>query len=226
MRQGAVARLNALLDRERSATVGFVGTIDTALLQIDETELIETAIAEREELQSAQAMIQKAEYGISLAKRNYWPDFNLKFSYITVPGGKTLAPDNGTDAWSISVGINLPIWLGRRNAAVDEARAMRVSNRENFENLKNEVEAEIKDLFARLKTAERTINLYNQQLIPDAERTLQSTLASYRTGALDFLDLLDSERMLLNFRLAYVKELANYRQIVAGLEKAAGGELP
>lgn len=226
MREGAVARLNALLAREQSTPVWFVGAIDTSLLEISEQELIQQAIEQREELKSAEAIIQKSEYAISLAKRNYWPDLNLSFSYITIPGGKTLAPDNGKDAWALNAGINLPIWLGRRKAAVDEAQAMLVSNRENYENLQNEVEAEIKDLFARPKTAERTVNLYAQQLIPDAERTLQSALASYQTGTLDFLTLLDSERMLLNFRLAYVKELAKYRQQAAALERAVGGELP
>lgn len=226
MREGAVARLNALLARQQRRPVGFVGAIDTSLFQISEQELIQQAIQQRQELKSAEAMIQKSEYAISLSKRNYWPDLNFSLSYVSIPGGRTAAPDNGKDAWSINAGINLPIWLGRRNAAVDEAQAVLVSNREDYENLQNEVEAEIKDLFARLKTAERTVNLYAQQLIPDAERTLQSALASYQTGTLDFLTLLDSERMLLNFRLAYVKELANYRQQVAGLERAVGGELP
>ncbi len=224
IREGAVARLNALLARDHNTSVGFVGSIDTTLFEVSEAELTQKAIAEREELNSAKAMIQKSEYAISLSKRQYWPDLNLSFGYITIPGGKTSAPDNGKDAWSINAGINLPIWLGRRNAAVDEAESMLVSNHESYENLKNEVEAEIKDLYARLKTAERTVNLYAQQLIPDAGRTLQSVLASYQTGTLDFLNLLDSERMLLNFRLAYAKELANYRQQVAALKRAVGSE--
>lgn len=226
MRVGAAARLNALLAREQSTPVGFVGAIDSTLFEAGEAELIQKAIEERQELNSAEAMIQKSEYAISLSKRNYWPDLNFSLTYITIPSGRTLAPDNGKDAWSINAGINLPIWLGRRNAAVDEAQAMLVSNREHYENLKNEVAAEIKDLLARLKTAERTINLYAEQLIPDAERTLRSVLASYQTGTLDFLSLLDSERLLLGFRLAYAKELANYHQQAAGLERAVGGELP
>ncbi|MCZ6819895.1 MAG: TolC family protein, partial [Calditrichaeota bacterium] len=226
IREGAVARLNALLAQDQNTSVGFVGPIDTTLFEVSEAELIVKAIEEREELNSAKAMIQKSEYAISLSKRNYWPDLNLSFTYITIPSGRTVAPDNGKDAWSINAGINLPIWQGRRNAAVDEAQAMLVSNRDSYENLKNEVQAEIKDLLARLNTAERTVNLYAQQLIPDAGRTLQSVLASYQTGTLDFLNLLDSERMLLNFRLAYAKELANYRQQMVGLERAVGGELP
>lgn len=225
LREGAVARVNALLARERNAPVPFVGSIDTTLFDVSESELVQQAVDKQQELKSAVAMIQKSEYAIQLSKRNYWPDLKLNFSYITIPAGQTAAPDNGKDAWAINAGINLPIWLGRRTAAVHEAEAMLFANRENYENLKNEVEAEIKDLYARLQTARRTVNLYAQQLIPDAERTLQSALSSYQTGTLDFLTLLDSERLLLNFRLAYAKELANYRQQVAGLERAVGGEL-
>ncbi len=224
MREGAVARLNALLARNQDRPVAVVAVLDTTRIEMSESELIQRAVEEREELNSARAEIRKSEYGVSLAKRNYWPDFKLSFSYITIPGGKTFAPDNGQDAWSIKAGINLPLWLGRRKAAVDEAEATFISNRKNYENIQNEVEAEIKDLYARLQTAERTVNLYAQQLIPDAERTLQSVLAAYQTGTLDFLSLLDSQRMLLNFRLAYVKELANYRQQIAALKRAVGSE--
>ena len=223
--EGAVARLNALLDRGVSP-IGFVGAIDTTLFEHNEQDLVQRAMEQREELKSAEAMIQKSKYAIRLSKRNYWPDLNLNFSYITIPGGRTSAPDNGKNAWSVNAGINIPIWLGRRKAAVDEAQAMLVSTKETYENLKNGVEAEIKDLYARLQTAQQTVNLYVQRLIPDAERTLRSALASYQTGILDFLTLLDSLRMLLNFQLAYTKELANYRQQVAGLQRAVGGELP
>ena len=57
-----------------------------------------------------------------------------------------------------------------------------------------------------------------------AESSLESALSSYRTGKLDFLDLLDAERMLLNLNLGYVKEQAGYQKYVAALEKAVGGE--
>ncbi len=224
MREGAVARLKALLGREGKTQIGAVSTIDTTLYTLSEQELLRNAMDARQELQAAQAMIKRADFGIQLAKRNYWPDLTLSAAYITIPGGRTVVPDDGKDPWSIQASINLPMWFGKRKAAVEEARAARNANRMSYKNLKNEVEAEIRDLYARLKAAEQTVSLYRIQLIPDAERTLGSSLSSYQTGTLDFLSLLDSERMLLQFRLAYIKELANYRQQIAGLQRAVGRE--
>lgn len=224
MREGAVARLNALLGREQAVAIGAVSIVDTALYAKAEQELLQSAYTARQELLAAEAMVAKADLGIKLARKNYWPDLSLAATYITIPSGRTMAPDNGKDPWSIQAGINLPIWLGKRRAAVDEAQATRVANQLHQENLRNEIAAEIRDLFARLKTGEQTLRLYREQLLPDAERTLQSSQSSYQTGTLDFLSLLDSERMLLQFRLAYVKELANYRQQVAALERTVGSE--
>ena len=42
-----------------------------------------------------------------------------------------------------------------------------------------------------------------------------ATLAAYQTGQMDFLDLLDAERMVLRTRLGYVTETANYRKYLS-----------
>ncbi|MCH8874024.1 TolC family protein, partial [candidate division KSB1 bacterium] len=65
-----------------------------------------------------------------------------------------------------------------------------------------------------------------QGLLVQAESSRESAMASYGTGKLDFLNLLDAERMLLNLNLGYRKEQANYQKQLAALERAVGGELP
>ncbi len=226
MRHGAAAQLNALLNRDTRTPIGAITVIDTSFITIDERQLIKKAISDRQELKSAEATIRKSGYALSLAKRNYWPDFHLMANYITVPGGRTVAVDNGKDAFSVQVGLSLPLWFGKLDATVQEAKASQLANRETYQNLENEVKSEIADLSTWIQASQRTISLYTEELLPSAERALESALASYQTGTLDFLSLLDSERMLLAFRLAYVKELASYWQQVAALERAAGGTLP
>jgi outer membrane protein TolC len=161
-----------------------------------------------------------------LAKKNYLPDFSLQANYIDIPAGSSPAPDAGKNAWSFTVGLNLPIWLGKRNAAVREAEATISTHTLAYENLENKVRAEIRDVSYRLELSDRTLDLYEQGLLAQAESSLQSALASYRTGKLDFLNLLDAERMLLSLNLGYVKEQASYQKQIAELERAAGGELP
>ena len=226
MRRGVVARINALLDQSQDTELGVASQIDTVRLQLDEEPLVNLAQSHREELQVVQAMIDKSEFMKSLAKRNFLPDFNFQANYIDVSKGVSTAPDAGKNAWSVMVGLNLPIWLGKRNAAVREADETISSNRLAYENLENQVKAEIKDFYYQVQITGRTLDLYEQGLIAQAESSLESSLASYRTGRLDFLNLLDAERMLLNLNLGYVKEQSSYQTQLAALERAVGGELP
>ena len=226
IRQGVAARINALLGRPQNSELATVSTIDTMRANLDEAALVNLALSQREELRAVQAMIGKSEFMKSLAKREYWPDLNLRANYIDVSKGVSTAPDAGKNAWSVMVGLNLPIWLGKRNAAVREADETISSNRLAYENLENQVKAEIKDFYYQVQITGRTLDLYEQGLIAQAESSLESSLASYRTGRLDFLNLLDAERMLLNLNLGYVKEQSSYQAQLAALERAVGGELP
>ena len=226
IRRGLAARINALLDRPQNSELSTVSTIDTTRANLDEAALVNLALSQREELQAVQAMIGKSEFMKSLAKRNYLPDFNLRANYIDVSKGVSTAADAGKNAWSVMVGLNLPIWLGKRNAAVREADEMISSNKLTYENLENQVKAEIKDFYYQVQITGRTLDLYEQGLIAQAESSLESAMASYRTGRLDFLNLLDAERMLLNLSLSYAKEQSSYQKQLAALERAVGGELP
>ncbi len=225
MRQSVAARLNALLDRPQDAGFGVASTIDTAHLVMSEAALVDLAMAGREELQTVQAMVGKSEFMKSLARRNYWPDFTLSANYIDVSTGRSTAPDAGKNAWSVMVGLNMPIWLGKRKAAVREADELLASNRLAYENLENQVKSEIRDHYYQIEITGKTLELYEQGLIPQAESSLESAIANYSTGRLGFLDLLDAERMLLSLRLGHIKEQANYQKQIAAIERTVGGEL-
>ena len=213
-------------NRPQETELGKVSRIDTARMQLDQEALVNLALSQREELQAVQAMVGKSEFMKSLAKRNYLPDFNLQASYIDVSKGVSTAPDAGKNAWSVMLGLNLPIWLGKRKAAVREADEIITANKLTYENLENQVESEIKDFYHQLEITGKTLDLYEKGLLTQAESSLESAMASYSTGRLDFLNLLDAERMLLNLNLGYVKEQSNYQKQLAALERAVGGELP
>jgi outer membrane protein TolC len=52
--------------------------------------------------------------------------------------------------------------------------------------------------------------LFENALIPQAEESLRSTEAAYETGQLGVLDLLDSERVLLNVRLVNARYYSDF----------------
>ncbi len=226
LREGAAARLNALLNRPQSTEVPPATALNLIRVDYDKQALVEYALAQREELLATQAMIDKSHFMRRLARKNFFPDFSLQANYIDISEGQSIAPDAGKNAWSVMLGLNLPIWLGKRKAAVREADEMISSNKLSEENLANQIMSEIEDLYYRLELSRKTLDLYEQGLITQAESSLESATASYRTGQLDFLSLLDAERMLLNLHLGFEKEQASYQKTIAALERAVGGELP
>jgi outer membrane protein TolC len=135
-------------------------------------------------------------------------------------------PESGKDPFSLTVGMNIPIWLGKRKAAVTQAEEARAAEMARYADLQKNIEAEINDILFQLQTTKETLELYEQGLITQAESSLQSATAAYKTGRLDFLNLLDAERMLLQINLAHIREQANYAKQLAALERAVGGRLP
>ncbi len=223
MRIGAMARLNALLNNPADFPIETSSQLDSIRSNLPDSTIIQTALANRQELIIAHTMILKSELGVALARKEYLPDFNLQGAYTTIPSGLTAAEDDGKDPFSLMIGVNLPIWRGKRKANVNEARARQTANELSYENLKNGVIAEITDLNFQIKTTRETLDLYEQGLITQAETSLQSALAAYQTGKLEFLTLLDAERALLQFKLSHVRELASCHKQIAALERAVGG---
>jgi outer membrane protein TolC len=69
------------------------------------------------------------------------------------------------------------------------------------------------------------VELYRTTLLPQAEQSLRVAEAAYQSDRIDFLNLLDSDRTLVDFRLEYFRNLAEYGKNVAHLERALGVDL-
>jgi len=84
---------------------------------------------------------------------------------------------------------------------------------------------EVKDNHYKLITAQETIDLYENALMPQAEQSLKSAEAGYVAGKVSFLDLLDAQRVLLKIHFGYWRAIADYAHRLADLERAVGMDL-
>jgi len=170
--------------------------------------------------------------GVRLAKKQYWPDFNLGLNYIVVgdredPEGLLNPPeDNGKDAIGVLASINLPIWYHKLRAGVDEARLEEYRARAAYARQEDSVLYEVQDAYINLESLREQLDLYRHALIPQAEQSMESSEAAYETGKLTFLELLDSERFLLNVRYGYAKIKSDYLGAHADMERALGTRFP
>jgi outer membrane protein TolC len=79
----------------------------------------------------------------------------------------------------------------------------------------------------------RTLALLQDKLVPKARQSLEIARAGYLSGQIDFFNLLDAERTLLNFQLQEVEArtrreivLADLSLIIAGIAPEGAPVLP
>jgi len=232
-RQTLAARLNTLIDRAPEAPVPPVQLAEPPFGEgatLDLAELFATGEANRHEVRAADALTERSEHAIALARKNYWPDLMVGAGLINVGGSRSAAmaapPDSGKNAWTLSVGVTLPVWRDKLKAAVRQASQEMTAHQQNRAQLVNELEFEVRDRVSRLQSLADQIRLFQDVLLPQAREAQRSTEGAYETGQVGVLDLLDSERVLLEVRLANERQRADYLVALAELERAIGVRFP
>jgi cobalt-zinc-cadmium efflux system outer membrane protein len=224
-RKAVAAEMNALLNRPVEASVWIVDEVEVPGIQFELVELYEWAKENRPELIKVQRLIEKGEKSVKLTKKNYYPDFHVMFDYIDIGSGTTTSPEDGRNAWMGSVGINIPLWRKRLRAAEAEEATKLEASEDLYRNIENETLSRVNELFFEAKTVEEQIKLYRYSLLPQAEQSFKASEIGYLAGKVDFLNLLESERMILMIKTGYHKAVSDLNKSLARLERIVGKEL-
>lgn len=224
-RNGLAAKMNSLLDRPAGSKFDKVLNIDSAEFNHTIEELHSIAKETKQELIAANLNIERAKYEKSLAMMDYLPDFTVGVDYIEVGSGKTAHLSDGEDAWVGMVSVNVPIWFDKLGAQVNEKKASLEASKKRFEDVENTIASEVVDLHFKINTYRDIVRLYKTALIPQTEQAFDAARIAYETGKVDFLSWLDSERILLQTRLAYYKSIVDYEKAIAYLERVVGRDL-
>jgi outer membrane protein TolC len=118
-----------------------------------------------------------------------------------------------------------PWTIGKHDYEIAEALAERQAAKANLTAMKNMVLFEIRDMSIKVEAARRSISIYRDGLLPQAEQSFQAAVAAYQTGGVNFMTLLDAQRTIRDVRMGYYKALVDYEQSRAELERAVGKEL-
>ncbi|MGA9521702.1 MAG: TolC family protein [Myxococcaceae bacterium] len=178
-------------------------------------ELQAEAIRLRPELATARARLTGAEAGVAMAKREYLPDFGVMAEY------DSMWPDP-MHRFMAGVMVEVPIQLGRRKAAVEEARAQQTRMQHEEESRLNRIRAEVAQMRARVEEAQRILALYDSRLIPAARNRLTAARAAFETGGGNFMALVDAENELREMELQQHVADADVRRRLAELDRAVG----
>ena len=183
--------------------------------------LREAALRNRPQLRGLRNLIERNGKTLELARRDYYPDFDVKVAYGQ--RDKTADGMRRDDMLSFTVAINLPIWREtKRDPRVAEAVAMRDQSMEMYQAQVNELTSKLRQQVAGAEQGLRSARLYETGVLPQARLALESSLAAYRVNRSDFLSLLDSQMTVLNFEVAYAAALAGYNKALAEIDLLTG----
>ncbi|MBN1833952.1 MAG: TolC family protein [Deltaproteobacteria bacterium] len=171
-------------------------------------------------------MTAREDLAIQLADKNHFPDMTLGVDYIYTASRTDANPvDNGKDPVVAMLSFNLPIWQQKYDDVTAEARARRhavVNEKKEKENL---LIADLEVALFGLRDADRKIDLYMDTLLPKAEQSLKVTELAFTADKATFLDLIDSQRILLGFQLEHKRALVDRAQRLAEIEMLTGGDM-
>jgi outer membrane protein TolC len=217
----AAARLNILLNRSPQSPLGIAALPERKTASFDLDELQQTALAHRPMIHHDALSVTQSRFANDLAKRQYWPDLDLSLKYVT-------SPLEGFNGWTAMAGFNLPVafWSSKKyRGAIAETEAAARMKEAMLNNSRNMVKLMVREALVKAQSAQRSVELYRNTILPQAEQALQATIAGYQTGQTDFLMLLDSYRMLQMFKLEYHEAEAMQEMSLAELERAVGKNL-
>lgn len=219
-RDTAQAKLNTLLDRDPRFLLEVPQGPRDGRFDKDLEELYLVATSARPELKANELAIQRNERSRALALSEYYPDLNVAF--------QRFQNFQARDGFGAVVSINMPFafWTKPKyDAKVQEAAAAVTAARADLHTMENLTRFQIRDLLAKVRASWEVAVLYRTTVLPQAEQSMEAARAGYRTGKTDFLNLIDTERALREFQLAYYRALVEREDRLAELEQVVGTEL-
>ena len=221
-RRSLEVNLNSLLNRPQTTKVGTIPDFKPAPFTYTAEQLMDMAEENRPQIKTVRSQIEKGRAGHELARKEFYPDFNVSFEYMQRQ--KAMGSD-GSDMSSLGVTFNLPIQKERRAAMRAESSSEINMATEELTGARNTISSGVNDLLAQMERRRKLIDLYTTGIIPQAEQSLESAVIGYRVNKVDFLTLLDNRVTLFNYEREYYDSMADYQMKLAQLEALVGKDL-
>jgi outer membrane protein TolC len=218
------AKIRSILNRPPGFPLGKPEEVKKSEFGLSLDELYKLTETKNPMLKAKSNLIERNSNALELAKKEYLPDFMAEFDWFD--RGKFTNEGPFADMWQVKVGFIVPLYFWRKEKfGVGEAVYRLEEAKEEYNNTTLNLFFTVKDKYLTAKTSEKLLDLYSKGIIPQATLSLDSAIAGYEVGKIDFLTLLDNIVTLFNFELSYYTQLAEYEKALARIEEITGVEL-
>lgn len=220
------AKLNAALGRPVDSELPSPSPAAEANVNVDDKQLVSWMLDHSPELRALDFDIARQRKGIDLARQDYFPDIMLGMEFDQMASASGVDSGDSKNPYALLVSMNVPIWWDKYAAGVREAREKHWAAVKDKAQKANDLGVDLKLAAYGYRNAQRKAALYRDTLLPRARQSLSSYRAGYQSGGAIFSDVLDAQRIVLEFQLAYERAYADRQKALAEMEMIVGTTLP
>ena len=177
--------------------------------------LVEEAHQSNPQVQSAAFRTNAASVNRTIAWSSILPSLSVSYSRQVQGGNFNL--------YGMAFGVSLPVWfLFDQRGQVEEAAAKHAIAESDLLAKQNFVSMDVKNSYQEFINDERQVQLYQNDLLPQAQEVYRSAATSYEAGEITYIEFLQARQTLISARSSYIDALYHYNAALTRLEKAVG----
>jgi cobalt-zinc-cadmium efflux system outer membrane protein len=211
----ARVRLNFLLARKKYEPLEIQGEFKKKIPALTLDDLKQRAFVLRPEIKKISLALDRENFRKTLGYLSYLPDFNVGLSRHKLTGMVT--------TWDVTLSFPIPLFFWQpQKGEIAEARANLEALEKEKEHTSNAIALEVEEAYANALMAGRQIELYEKEILAQAEEAYNMFLFSFQEGEIGGIDLIEARRTLIEARKSYADALFSFTIGLAALEKSVG----
>ncbi len=209
------AEINKLLNRPVARPFGRPQSVENVPPLAPLEDLQHQALERSPMLRSQRAMVDSRQLGIEMARKEYYPDFEVMGGYFNQGSMK--------DMWEFRLQLNIPIFFWKKQRlGLEEAGLRLTESQRRYRAEQQDLGFRVRDRYLAAQASERLMDLYSKTITPQSTLALESSLTSYETGTIDFLSVLSNFTAILESEFNFHEQRAEYLKALAEIEELTG----
>jgi len=211
------AALKNVLNRPQSSTDIETPELSESAPAYNFDQLLAETKASNPDIASMQKMVERQGLQIDLAKKEFYPDFNVQGMW------QRTDPSQFRAYYQFTVGMRIPIYRSRRQRPeLAQAESDRDRAKSDYEVQSQQTALQLRQQFISAEKSAQLLKIYREGLLPQARAALQAGMAAYQSNRQDFQALLASFQDVLKLDEEYWQTLSEHETALAQLEEVTG----
>lgn len=157
---------------------------------------------------------QEKSDAVNVEKSKFFPEFSVGYNR------QKISPLKGLNSWT--VGVQFPLIFFPQKSRVRQARMEAISAEFEAEDSRMRLQQTVDELRARLASAAKTINYYNEAALREAEELRRNAVALYQESETTMTELVQSLNTSRDINNRYIDAVSDYNVAAIELELYTG----